>query len=226
MTTYENALKRLVTYRKTAGLTQAALADMLNISQEVYSCLENGKIIISGQLLLRLDTTGLSLNSLITGKSFRYKANDLEKAISSIPSDAAQDFVLKLIAEIIVNDFIKSSAELPESLMLLSALCHSWNSFSLLCFVRSKLKLSQINMAERLGLGIKKYRALERENIYPDAEILSLLYDISGYEPALFMNMPGRKLQIVKSVWENLAFEKRAAIIKCISALKEYITAK
>ena len=67
-------------------------------------------------------------------------------------------------------------------------------------FVRSELKLNQIDMAERLGLGIKKYRTLERENIYPDTEMLLYLYNISHYQPALFMNMSGRKLQIIKSV--------------------------
>ena len=103
--------------------------------------------------------------------------------------------------------------------LLLKALCNSWHDFSMLRFVRSSLKLNQIDMAERLGLSIKKYRALERENIYPDAEMLLYLYNISHYQPALFMNMSDRKLQIIKSVWENFTLEKRAVLLECVASL-------
>ena len=34
------------------------------------------------------------------------------------------------------------------------------------------MNTSQIAMAEKLGLGIKKYRDIEKEKIYPDAETL------------------------------------------------------
>ena len=48
------------------------------------------------------------------------------------------------------------------------------------CFVRDKMNTSQIAMAEKLGLGIKKYRDIEKEKIYPDAETLVSLYNMSA----------------------------------------------
>ena len=226
MTTYENVLKRLTSYRKSAGLTQEEIAKKLKISQEVYSCLENGKVIISGQLMMKLDNLGLGIDKLISGKTYDYNTPDLESCISFISAAEAKDFILKLLAEIIVNDFSKDFSILSDNFLLLHALSRSWDNFSMMRFVRSRLKLNQIDMAERLGLGIKKYRVLEREMIYPDAEMLLFIYNMSGYEPALFMNMPGRKLQIVKSVWETLSPEKKASLVKCAAALTECITIK
>lgn len=226
MTTYENVLKRLTSYRKSAGLTQEEIARKLKISQELYSCIENGKVIISGQLMMRLDNLGLGIDGLISGKTYDYNTPDLESCISLISAAEAKDFILKLLAEIIVNDFSKDFSILSNNFLLLNALICSWDNFSMLRFVRSRLKLNQIDMAERLGLGIKKYRVLEREMLYPDAEMLLYIYNMSGYEPALFMNMPGRKFQIVKSVWETLSPEKKTSLVKCAAALTECITIK
>lgn len=226
MTTYENVLKRLKSYRKSAEVTQEEIAAKLRISQEVYSCLENGKVIISGQLMIKLDNIGLGIDKLISGKTYDYNTPDLESYINLISAAEAKDFILKLLAEIIVNDFSKDFSILSDNFLLLHALSRSWDNFSMLRFVRSRLKLNQIDMAERLGLGIKKYRVLEREMIYPDAEMLSFIYNMSRYEPALFMNMPGRKFQIVKSVWETLSPEKKASLVECTAALRECIMVK
>ncbi len=220
---YTDVLRRLVLYRKLRGLSQSKLASKLVISQELYSYIENGHVLISGPLLIKFDSIGLSIDSLISGKTYGYKAYDLDTAINSIAADETRDFILKLLAEIIVYDFTKSSDAMTDDILLLEALCHSWGNFSMLRFVRSGLKLNQIDMAEYLGLGIKKYRALERENIYPDAEMLLFLYDISGCQPSLFMNLSDRKLQIIKSVWENFTLEKRAALLECVADLKKCI---
>ena len=219
MGNYADLLKRLVLYRKLRGLSQRELAVKIGISQEQYSYIENGHVLINSCLLIKFDSIGLSVDTLIAGKTYNYKAHRLESAINSIIADKTKDFILKLLADIILNDFRKSSDAITDNILLLEALSRSWDNFSMLRFVRSGLKLNQIDMAERLGLGIKKYRALERENIYPDAEMLLYLYNISHYQPALFMNMSGRKLQIIKSVWENFTPEKRAVLLECVDLL-------
>lgn len=220
---YKDVLKRLVLYRKYLGLTQNKLASKAGINQVVYSYIEKGHVLISGRLLIKFDSIGLSVDSLISGKTYDYKACDLDTAINSIAADRIKDFILKLLVEIIVNDFRKNSAAMTDNILLLEALSRSWDNFSMLRFVRSRLKLNQTDMAEYLGLSIKKYRALERENIYPDAEMLLYLYNISHYQPALFMNMPDRKLQIIKSVWEIFTPEKRAVLLECVTSIKKCI---
>ena len=185
---YTDVLKRLVLYRKLLGLSQRELAVKVGLSQEQYSYIENGRVLINSCLLIKFDSVGLSVDTLIAGKTYNYKAHRLESAISSITAGETKNFILKLLVEIIVNDFRKISDAMTDNILLLEALSRSWDNFSMLRFVRSGLKLNQIDMAEHLGLGIKKYRALERENIYPDAEMLLFLYDISGCQPSLFMN--------------------------------------
>ena len=220
---YTDVLKRLVLYRKLLGLSQRELAVKVGLSQEQYSYIENGRVLINSCLLIKFDSIGLSVDTLIAGKTYNYKAHRLESAISSITAGETKNFILKLLVEIIVNDFRKNSAAMTDNILLLEALSRSWDNFSMLRFVRSGLKLNQIDMAERLGLGIKKYRALEYENIYPDAEMLLYLYNISHYQPALFMNMSDRKLQIIKSVWENFSPEKRAMLLECVTSIKKCI---
>ena len=216
---YTDVLKRLVLYRKLLGLSQRELAVKVGISQEQYSYIENGSVLINSRLLIKFDSIGLCVDTLIAGKTYNYKAHRLESAISSITAGETKNFILKLLVEIILNDFRKNSDAMTDNFLLLEALSRSWDNFSMLRFVRSRLKLNQIDMAEHLGLGIKKYRALERENIYPDAEMLLFLYDISGCQPSLFMNMSDRKLQIIKSVWENFTPEKRAVLLECVASL-------
>ncbi len=223
MGNYTDVLKRLVLYRKLLGLTQNELASKVGINQELYSYIEKGHVLISGRLLIKFDSIGLSVDSLISGKTYDYKACDLDTAMNSIAADGIKDFILKLLVEIIVNDFRKNSAAMTDNILLLEALIRSWDNFSMLRFVRSGLKLNQIDMAERLGLGIKKYRALEYENIYPDAEMLLYLYNLSHYQPALFMNMSDRKLQIIKNVWENFSPEKRAMLLEYVTSIKKCI---
>lgn len=220
---YKDVLKRLVLYRKYLGLTQNELASKAGINQVVYSYIEKGHVLISGRLLIKFDSIGLSVDSLISGKTYDYKACDLDTAMNSIAADGIKDFILKLLSEIMVSEFNKNSAVLSDNFLLLKALCNSWHDFSMLRFVRSRLKLNQTDMAEYLGLSIKKYRALERENIYPDAEMLLYLYNISHYQPALFMNMPDRKFQIIKSVWENFSPEKRVILLECVASIKKCI---
>ena len=223
MGNYTDVLKRLVLYRKLLRLTQNELASKVGINQELYSYIEKGHVLISGRLLIKFDSIGLSVDSLISGKTYVYKAYDLNTAINSIIEGKIKDFILKLLSEIMVSEFNKNSAVLSDNFLLLKALCNSWHDFSMLRFVRSRLKLNQIDMAERLGLGIKKYRDLERENIYPDAEMLLYLYNLSHYQPALFMNMSDWKLQIIKNVWENFSPEKRAMLLEYVTSIKKCI---
>lgn len=124
MTNYENVLKNLTAYRKTSGLTQNEFASKIGISQEMYSYIENGKVIISGELLLKLSDLGLDIDMLIAGKTYDYNALDLETAINltalgTLPTAAEKDFILKLLAEIMLNHFRKNTSPMTDNILLL-----------------------------------------------------------------------------------------------------------
>lgn len=215
---YTDVLKRLVMYRKSLGMVQTEVAEKVGIGQEMYSYIENGSVKISGQLLIKFMNIGCDMDELISGREYSYEADDLESAVNSIDTEEGRNFALKLLTEVIVNKYSKNNekvqGETAENMLMVDALSQSWDDFSMTFFVRKKLLLSQIDMAERLGLGIKKYRAIEREKLYPDAETLFSLYDMSHYQPSLFMNLKDRKMQILKSIWGIFSASEKEKMLK------------
>ena len=59
MVAYKDVLKRLVMYRKSMGLMQTDIAEKFGLMQEQYSYIENGGIIISGQILMNFSEIGI-----------------------------------------------------------------------------------------------------------------------------------------------------------------------
>ena len=64
MVAYKDVLKRLVMYRKSMGLMQTDIAEKFGLMQEQYSYIENGGIIISGQILMNFSEIGFDLEEL------------------------------------------------------------------------------------------------------------------------------------------------------------------
>lgn len=214
---YTDVLKRLVMYRKSFGFIQRDLAEKVGIGQEQYSYIENGSVKISGHLLLEFMKLGFETDELIAGRSYIYDADDIEIAVNTIETEEDKNFALKMLAELIVKNSRKRrkeiSEEAEENMKMLEALSETWDEFSMTEFVRKKQTISQIEMAERLGLGIKKYRELEKEKIYPDAETLLSLYNMTNYQPTLFMHMSDRKVQIIKSIWGIFTKEEKEKLL-------------
>ena len=82
MVAYKDVLKRLVMYRKSMGLMQTDIAEKFGLMQEQYSYIENGGIIISGQILMNFSEIGFDLDELIAGKKYVYHTKDLDKTLS------------------------------------------------------------------------------------------------------------------------------------------------
>ena len=221
MVAYKDVLKRLVMYRKSMGLMQTDIAEKFGLMQEQYSYIENGGIIISGQILMNFSEIGFDLDELIAGKKYVYHTKDLDKTLANIDTETHRNFALKLLADIIVSKYSGTVSKMRDedanNMKMLQSLANDWNGFSMTCFVRDKMNTSQIAMAEKLGLGIKKYRDIEKEKIYPDAETLVSLYNMSEYRPTLFMNLQDRKIQIIKSVWCIFPAEDKRKMLNYVS---------
>lgn len=171
---------------------------------------------------------GLDLDYLITGKEYDYTAEDLDILLSEF-EESHKDFVMKMIAEVIVEKWSRGSLrqDMPEEALknvhLLSAALQSWDRFSMVEFVREDSNFSQFDMMQKLGIGIKKYRALEKEERYPDAELLLNLYSMSGYPPAMFMNISDRRLLAIKTIWIMLKSKEKKDIIKVVKQLDKLV---
>ncbi len=219
MSKYEYVLDRLIQFRKSMEMTQAQMAKKLNISQEQYSYLENGKVKITAELLKDFNKMGLDINFLITGRNNELTDGNrisivFEKYTNSEYKNRMIRLLVYLLGLVMVKDKTGNSEE-NKMQMLLEYLEKHWDDFSMISFVREQLSCSQITMADQLGLGIKKYRKLEKEIIYPDAELLFDIYKKAKYPPVLFLNLCDRKLYIIDLFWEKLT-EKQKVTIKNI----------
>ena len=194
MGSYDEMLVRLEKYRKSIPMKQKQMGQAIGVIQEQYSYLENGNTKLTDKNLKALADTGADIDYIITGEHFQYSADELEDEINR-----AGNVMSEKIERGELQNVSRSEAKLIE------AMADSWDDFSMVNFVREEEQCSQIEMAQRLGVGIKKYRELEKETLYPDAELLLSLYNMSGYQPALFMNLCDRRMLAVKMLWS--AFE-------------------
>lgn len=228
MSDYDEMLKRLQAYRKSLGLKQRQICKTVGVTQKQYSYLENGLVKLTDDNLKALYGIGLDLDYLITGKEYDYTAEDLDILLSEF-EESHKDFVMKMIAEVIVEKWSRGSLrqDMPEEALknvhLLSAALQSWDRFSMVEFVREDSNFSQFDMMQKLGIGIKKYRALEKEERYPDAELLLNLYSMSGYPPAMFMNISDRRLLAIKTIWIMLKSKEKKDIIKVVKQLDKLV---
>ena len=96
------------------------------------------------------------------------------------------------------------------------------DEFSMILYVRKKFHLSQVAMADELGVGIKKYRKLEKELIYPDAELLFVLWQKSGCPPVLFLDICDRELYIIELFCNMLSGEQKMRIETIIRDVEQF----
>lgn len=227
MGNYDDMLKRLVTYRKSLGLLQKQIGGLIGLSQEQYSYLESGTTKITDKNLKAFSDVGMNIDYLLTGKNYDYSAEELDEVLGEFDG-TDRNFAMKMLAEVIVErfdriDITERENVTEKNIRLLTAISQSWNDFSMINFVREEQNCSQIEMAQRLGIGIKKYRDIERENRYPDAEILVNLYGMSGYQPTLFMDVQDRRLMAIKMIWGALKSDEKKNIINFIKAIKKLV---
>lgn len=115
MSDYDEMLKRLQAYRKSLGLKQRQICKTVGVTQEQYSYLENGLVKLTDDNLKALYGIGLDLDYLITGKEYDYTAEDLDILLSEF-EESHKDFVMKMIAEVIVEKWSRGSLrqDMPE----------------------------------------------------------------------------------------------------------------
>lgn len=223
MSNYQDVLRRLTAYRKRIGMTQVQLAERMDISQEQYSYLENGVTKLTGRNLNILLESGWNVDYIITGDEFDGGKTELEEAFDSFGNGKEKEFIMKLCAEIMIEragKYYVPKKRVQENLVLLDAMLKSWHQFSMIYFVRQRMDLTQIAMAEKLGVGIKKYRELEREVRYPDAEMLLGFYDMSGYRPMLFLDFYDRRLLLIKQIWSMLTSKEKKVMLEFVRYMR------
>ncbi len=228
MSNYDDMCKRLAVYRHSLGLYQSDIGKLLGVTQEQYSYIENGATKITDIHLRVFSSLGIDVDDLVIGKPMEIKGQELDSMYEWFPDEGDRDFAMKIVAEIVLrllerSDIHKLSKSDKIMITLLDAYVDEWNDFSMMTYIRLGKGKSQTDMAQIMGIGIKKYRAFEKEKRFPDAELLIFLYEMSGYPPSFFLNIQDRKMLLLKNVWNLIGENERLQIIALIKNLKKVV---
>ena len=223
---YEEFLKRLVQYRIRLNMTQETISRQLGITQSQLSKQELGKIIVPYKSLVSFMKMGWDVDYLLTGKSFRREESKLTDMLNDV-EEVNYKPMLEFIAWTLARGIEKSASGLSMEdqceICILKMKCNEDTDESIMYEIRKIAGEAQIAMAERLGVNIKKYRALEKEQVFPDAELLLGIYEITGCRPSLFLMDDHIEDVIIDDLWSRVDSERRKEILSIISQVEQFM---
>lgn len=222
MDNYKDVLDRLLQCRNEIAFTQEQMGSVLGVKQEQYSNVENGLLKLPDGHLRILKENGFNIDYIITGKYVEDEFCGLGQIYEGM-GENQKKLAMKFQGELLVNkvkSYGKIEAQKEKYVELLAAMLQNWENFSMVRFVRKQLGISQVEMASRIGVGIKKYREIERETRYPDAEMLLDFYNMSGYRPSFFMNFEDRRLLALNEVWNMTERKDQRMVLRLVKYAK------
>lgn len=223
---YEEFLRRLVQYRVRLHLTQENLSQKLEITQSQLSKQELGKTIVTYKSLVRLMNMGWDIDYLFTGSQSVRKPSELTALLEG--SEAShRESMLEFIAWALDKGIKQSVQELSVEekceISILKMKSSNSENKSIMYKIRKLSGVAQIPMAEKLGVNIKKYRALERRQIDPDAELLLGIYEATGCKPSLFLTTDRIENLIIDDLWNRILPEKQKEILAIASQIDKFL---
>lgn len=215
---YSLIVRRLEAYRKKYHIPQTELAKDLNITQSQYSKIELGKVKLSYVVLNKLYEQGWDIDEIITGESSEpvllgiaeaFDENDMKQYMSGMKlcewamerwaqNDQKEETIGKRLLKIFLN---AEEDETP------------------LQKLRKAFDISQLKMAEIVGVNIKKYRALEKGEIKLDAELMANIYEATKCKPIYFVDERAFYLSVVSE--ECRYDEKREQQLRDLLSINE-----
>lgn len=185
---YDDLLIRLVSERHRLALSQREMGRYMRMNQSNYSKVELGKRRLSYYELKYLCDSSIDLHYVFTGKRCsekyqEYFGNCGYSELLCILSIVTSAVELQGAFEKNDNDrFLPVWTEL--SRLTDSGPKPKCNLFGQ---IRKLLGHSQKEMAEILGMDVKKLRELENGRCQPDSELLCRLYEMFGVLPAVVL---------------------------------------
>lgn len=188
---YSEVVERLQLYRRAQRKTQRQMSAELGVTQSHYAKLESGANVISYDCLKTFESNGGDLNYLITGKCSESGILD-DYMIQCTTRKGKLQMQRLIVWAINVGLALEQGREesLPGTVYrnLRLAQMEMDMPWSVWKSIRKLDEITQFQMAEILGINIKRYVRLENEIIGPDAEILYRLYSGLSYTPCVVMS--------------------------------------
>ena len=225
---YEAFIKRLSQYRIQLNLTQEKASQALGITQSQLSKQELGRTIVPYKVLVRYSDMGWDIDYLFTGIRSERKASALAERIDRAEAGSRLP-LLKLAVWALETGIARKCSEISMEtkceIDILRARAESETNQTTLYEIRKIAGMPQLAMAEKLGVNIKKYRALEREETHPDAELLTEIYVMTGCKPSLFLTSGDTTSMIIDDLWSLLPAEQQIQIMAIMDQAEEFLGA-
>lgn len=227
-TNYAEIPERLRAYRKALALSQEEMGKRFGVGQDHYCKLENGNNIISYNSLRSFEKSGGDIQFLITGKEVQ--RGMLDEYLAQCTTTAGKIEALKVILWASKQGILWMNTDRFYELDLVWKYVRlaerGKESVSIWKNIREVEKLSQIQMADRLDINIKRYQRMENMQTKPDAEILNTLFEEFGYSPLVIMEMTTFSLDGINSMWEEFSEDIKVPLLdiveKSVKIIEEY----
>ena len=216
---YEEFLHRLNQYRLRLNMTQEETSNGLGITQSQFSKMELGKTIVPYKVLELLMKMGWDVDYLVTGKESSVDTSELNDLIIQAGDEYKKE-LLSVMAWLLEQGVEKcvadTSFETKCEIEILKMRAKEETSESVLFEIRKISGLAQIPMSEKLGVNIKKYRMLEKEQVNPDAELLLQIYKVTGCRPSLLFDVSQGESMIIDDLWGQVTPRVRQNILSLV----------
>lgn len=208
---YNQTLQRLFEYRKLLQFSQKEISSVLGITQSHYSKIESGQKGMSFGILKTLQDNSFNVDYIITGVKTETTILDryldkcsqnqrvrlyqlilwiLRQKVAPYDAQAAERFDYYYKGTVLFEVMTAGSGDKEHSI---------WS------YIRMQHHLTQNEMTAILGIDIKKYRSMEKKKTFPDAEILTCLYEQLGCFPSLFLKNNVCSTTLLNVVWNALS---------------------
>lgn len=213
---YEEFLHRLSQYRLYLNMTQEEIGSVLGITQSQFSKMELGKTIVPYRSLKCLMKEGWDIDFLMTGKEFGRNESELTSLIKNAEEEHRPE-LLYAVAWLLEQGIFRNNADIcfetKCELEILKIRANGNHTESVLYEIRKIAGISQIPMAEKLGVNIKKYRMLEKNKADPDAELLLRIYEVTGCKPSLLIDLGNVDNVIIDDLWQQIEYTAQKKIL-------------
>lgn len=191
---YSLIVRQLQEYRKKCNILQTEMAEHLNITQSEYSKMELGKTKLSYAVLSKLYQQGCDIDMLITGEGTETVLPSLEKIY--VESDNVRFVSWLKLCEWALEHW-KDETEEQIGSKLLRIFVNAENDMTPLEKLRKAYGVSQQQMADIVGVNIKKYRQLEKGKLQLDAELMANIYEATKCKPSFFLDENNYYLSVI-----------------------------
>ena len=198
---YGLIVQKLQEYRNKTNILQNEMAEYLDMTQSEYSKIELGKTKLSYEVLSKLHKKGCDIDMLIIGEETGTVLPSVEKVY--VESDTTR-FVswLKLCEWAMQHWRNEDGREAQIGSKLLKIFVNAEQDLTSLEKLRLASGISQEKMADVLGVGIKKYRCLEKGMLHLDAELMAKIYEATKCRPSYFMDENNYYLSVISEECE------------------------